>query len=1194
MGGNSSNSKVQFDFKSLTPQILDYKDVKHHLEGLKFAVDKVDIQNIALTGSYGAGKSSILLTFIENFPSYKYLQISLASFNKREYKKTNTQTESVPSDEPIQGTVPPQSSPNEAEKDELERLLELSILQQIFYHVDHTKIPDSRFKRIKGLSRDSQRDVSLQVIIWLLSIWHLFFPDVITFSFMDRLPVGFIRFGMVIIFLLGLYYMVKHIRRVYNNSKVNKLNIQSGEFEIDKEVDQSVLNKHIDELLYFFEVNPYDIVIIEDLDRFDSATIFGKLREINLLLNNAEQIKRKITFIYAIRDDMFSDSSRLKFFDFIIPVIPAVDPTNARDRLEEFFRDSNVKSPNKNFLSDVSSFITDMRFLKNVFNEYCFYYNQLSADNLQPEKLFSIVLYKNFFPEDFMALQRGEGHLYNIIHSRDNLVSEKKKSIDKEIEDYKAKIKLLRAMTYRDRDELRGQYIARLMMGSKSQHPIGITINGTKYSFSTLVNPSHFNTYRNADYVYYYWIHSISPEPAPTFNHLEEQMTSNYEDQLKAVDEKKQLSQYQNDLKALVDRKVSLQNQTLANLIMEKEEFDRLFKFAGNNDVVLYLIQNGFIAEDYVEYISNFVPGTLTPKDNEFKRAILIGKNLSVDFPIEKIHPLVSELNDEHFEKEPILNLTILSFLLQNKDAFPDKLNLILDSIIRTGDRADELFWRYLEVGKNVGVLINSLSQRWPGLLDYIKEDLKDDKKKDHLSFLVLQEVENKKLLEIFSVKNLGEFLSEEPKFLSLTKDIPNEKIIELLSKTEVKFSELESPESPNNIVFNTVVLTNSYVLTDQNIEIIIKNLSENPTLASGFEISPYSTVRKSGVESLINYVENNLGEFVRRFILPSDLHQEEEPYIIDLLNQDSKIIDDEGKSGIISKLLHPVQNISAIKQKNIIDELLENSKVRPEWNIINAYFQEQGITSTLITYLNKAKNYKSLASDTPSKEEHKFLEAIAERDDLNIDAYKTLTATASEEFPIFSNINIENLQKDKVQFAIDIGGIELNQENFEILKEHHPGLHIELLLAANKDTLEELLENLHLEDKDLLAFLQSSINLPKVYQIGITELQERILRDNHKKELPQEILFEMINNAKAKDKRKLLVLYSDIPKGMLMKIIRNMEPQYSKLLEGGKQKTIPNTEINRSFAKLLETHNIIKPIMKTKKGIRLIGTGKS
>ena len=52
------------------------------------------------------------------------------------------------------------------------------------------------------------------------------------------------------------------------------------------------------------KVTTYDTVFIEDLDRFNQPNIFIKLRELNTVINNYDNIKRKVVFIYAIKDDI--------------------------------------------------------------------------------------------------------------------------------------------------------------------------------------------------------------------------------------------------------------------------------------------------------------------------------------------------------------------------------------------------------------------------------------------------------------------------------------------------------------------------------------------------------------------------------------------------------------------------------------------------------------------------------------------------------------------------------------------------------------------------------------------------------------------------------------------------------------------------------------------------------------------------
>lgn len=65
---------------SLLSPIDDFKRHKEYIIRLKNAIDQPNVFNIALTGSYGAGKSSILKTFKAYYPEYHYVNVSLASF----------------------------------------------------------------------------------------------------------------------------------------------------------------------------------------------------------------------------------------------------------------------------------------------------------------------------------------------------------------------------------------------------------------------------------------------------------------------------------------------------------------------------------------------------------------------------------------------------------------------------------------------------------------------------------------------------------------------------------------------------------------------------------------------------------------------------------------------------------------------------------------------------------------------------------------------------------------------------------------------------------------------------------------------------------------------------------------------------------------------------------------------------------
>ena len=66
-------------YLSLTP-ITNADEDNAYSDMLKFALSQNKTNNIAVTGPYGSGKSSVLQTFQKQNPQWKYLNISLATF----------------------------------------------------------------------------------------------------------------------------------------------------------------------------------------------------------------------------------------------------------------------------------------------------------------------------------------------------------------------------------------------------------------------------------------------------------------------------------------------------------------------------------------------------------------------------------------------------------------------------------------------------------------------------------------------------------------------------------------------------------------------------------------------------------------------------------------------------------------------------------------------------------------------------------------------------------------------------------------------------------------------------------------------------------------------------------------------------------------------------------------------------------
>ena len=508
----------------LSPRIITDGSINSYLVSLNEAVRNKNITNIALAGSFGSGKSSIIKTFVsEKEGILKVLEISLASFTK------------------------PNELPNEGDNgfSTYQKLLELSILQQIIYRVSPKKLPDSRFKRIIGFKWWELLIYSVITILWIYSSLILF-----RYDYIDKLNpyiwdinrnFDFLTFILGFIFFsgLGAFLYQKGIRFV-NNSKITRISVK-GEIDIGKNVDESILNKHLDEVLYFFEKNNYDLVIIEDLDRFNDTQIFSKLREINYLINQSNQITKKVKFLYAVRDDIFQGENRTKFFDLTIPVIPVINYSNSKSKLKdnllslpsykanfkgesryeiEANNDENLNpedrdtreildKPTEDFINQISFFINDMRMVNNICNEY-FIYRQSLLEIPDQNKLLALIIYKNLEPEDFDLLQNTKGKLYKLIKQKTNFLNTKIEKLRKEINALNKEIESLESVIVENISELRGIYISAIFKICPYR-PTSVRINGIQVTFKELFEDGKFKEFSESTKMTYYSVSNSNP-----------------------------------------------------------------------------------------------------------------------------------------------------------------------------------------------------------------------------------------------------------------------------------------------------------------------------------------------------------------------------------------------------------------------------------------------------------------------------------------------------------------------------------------------------------------------------------------------------------------------------------------------------------------------------------------------------------
>ncbi|MFW7199410.1 hypothetical protein [Enterobacter sp. BNK-16] len=160
-------------YEALTPAVLEKEKAASYIEALNFAYIQPDIRNVAVTGPYGAGKSSVVKTWCQSKEgTLRVLTVSLADFDMQ---KAVSEKEAQPE----------KGKSEEVEKnaETSEKSIEYSILQQILYKNKKNELPYSRIERISGVTaKQILKSASLLTLTMMLAGVALFFlaPDYIT------------------------------------------------------------------------------------------------------------------------------------------------------------------------------------------------------------------------------------------------------------------------------------------------------------------------------------------------------------------------------------------------------------------------------------------------------------------------------------------------------------------------------------------------------------------------------------------------------------------------------------------------------------------------------------------------------------------------------------------------------------------------------------------------------------------------------------------------------------------------------------------------------------------------------------------------------------------------------------------------------------------------------------------------------
>lgn len=935
--------------------------------------------NIALAGHFGSGKSTILRTYEKHYArKRRFLNISLATFGtdvpdiEQGKKSTSGDGEERLSDNDLAASEPSSRQSNKRNAARTRRqnhLIEHSILQQLFYQVPKNRIPRSRFKRISKPGAFLPWAVFLFWLLCVGSAAALFKPEIFSNARIVHSVItaktgpvnALLTIGALFAVALPAVVAFHRLRSV----TLRKLNLKSCEIEIAEEKDPSALNKHLDEILYFFEATDFDVVVLEDLDRFKTTDVFTKLREINTLVNRNIQARdrdwwrfrsrtpRRVVFIYAIKDDMFTGEERTKFFDLVIPVIPVVNHTNSRELLTQALHARGFTDIGDKLVNDIAIFVRDMRLLHNTVNEYTVYRRRLNMDGLDPEKLFAMILYKNICPEDYAKLHDSNGELHVCIRSKPALVEKATAELRAKQLHLRERIDAVDSEQLRSVQELRRLYILELqwMWMRQNNRLYDVVLNGQVYSWDNLAEDEPFQLLIETNGQ----IQSRQGYVANlNFSEAEKTMDPQYtyaerKDLILSRSGKKR-EQIEQKNAELEDRIRELRRAKLATLlgIVGQDAFP-----TGTLPVIKVLLRKGYIDETtYLSYLSYFYEGSLNNSDWVFVQGIKQGQEFEPDYALGNVEEIVERnLDSEERVNQACKNIHIFHYMTTRRQ---DDFAGVAERLMRDYDNAVELVMLYLGDGTHSPAYVIQLLHRhwpefWQTVMDY--SDLISSEWKRYVQSVILHlSAENLKI--VLARTPLQQQVSGEPRFVQVLLDLENtDRAVAFLDVVRPRFIELSEMDAGSDVTRH-IYESGFYAVTGHNIALMhrlfLGKLPDAlpPTITS---------LGERGDSPLAQHVNENLEAYVSALVNAEDaLLREAEPTVVSLLN--SEQLSDETIAMLCDGCCEPVERLESVESKELWADLLRNRAVRVTWENALAYHHEcakDELDDILIDYLS-------------------------------------------------------------------------------------------------------------------------------------------------------------------------------------------------------------------------------------------------
>ena len=1125
----STQEKNDFYFHKLTP--CKTVDISAYKEAIDFVLKENDIRNVAISGSYGSGKSSVLETYKQNCQK-KFLHISLADFKPHNLADVSDSDKTA------------------------ESVLEGKILNQLIHQISPDSIPQTGFC-IKSKVTQGR--------IWINTIWVITLIGLVLYQFFFAKWKGLVSAlewkRMVLLLewtatnIARLFFLLAGvvlfapavrcaIRKQLTTGLLKKISLQGNEIEIGRENTDSFFDKYLSEVLYLFENAGVDVIVFEDLDRHESSGIFRRLREINTLVNQ-KRPQKVLRFFYLLRDDIFSTKDRTKFFDCIIPVVPILDGSNAYDKFLEMFRQGGIQdlfSPQ--FLQGLSLYIDEMRLLKNVINEFQIYDKRLNSTELNHDKMLALITYKNIFPKDFTELQLNRGFVHELFELKPALTKTKREQIEKEI------------------------------AGLEQQ------LEQAGKAFLTDAEIERLTNYARGYSAY---------ELVKRLATLKEFDTAKTKSEQEATSEK--ISKLKNDLTSLTytHLKDLLSRENIDQLFYEAKYTDgnktetRFEEIKGNHyfDLLKFLLRNGYIDESYSDYMTYFYPESISKNDKTFLRSIADKKAKDWNHLLDNPAKVFDWLSQTDFAQLEVLNFQLFTYLLRcvEDDRPVQKLLLLLQA-----DKNTAFINAYLPTISSsdvVRLLARRLNASWT---DFFTLSLGDTTFLPHNRVLWAKATLCASPDEIIKAVNkddcLRTFIANTPGFLVNTPIEDNVKLIQGMQLLSIEMKSI-TVENVDADLLKAVYEKDLYELNADNIVLMLKVFYDEK-VAEKLWRQNYSIIMRHPASPLAKRINAHIDGYLDIVLQKCEsIIEDTQKHTIGILNHETTSY--EHKRQYIHFLRTRVlDHLQDIKDTTLWATLLYCQKVVCSPANIICYFKDNSLDGMLTAFINdgltQEVDFSIKALFENEEQERVFFESIVSCMDIENGRYERILSTINQDYPEFTRTGIKD---DKVAILVKRKKIGMSVKSLDHIRKNYPSVLIDFI-TLNIDEYRTLMSN-HFDDADVPCLVENYGEFSPAIQEQVATLLSKHPNCLIGKEiaLPLSLLDCLIQNENVSVEVKIKLFSNSLPNIVtsplcLAYLTKLGLKEFEKLFNTGRPK-IQNTEDNERILAYFKKSGWIK-----------------